>query len=71
MEITEKHAQVIARALIVANKKFAEEFEKIANTPDVSNFIVEAAHNQYQELTNDMTRLHMELADAFPVLRQA
>jgi len=71
MVIDLEQAKTIAVALTVYNKKLVEEFEKIAYAgDDVSEFIKEAAHNRYQELTEAGTKLHVELAQNFPELTQ-
>lgn len=63
-------AKTIARALILLNNSLVKEYEKIQNTPDVSELIVAAAHKQYNELTAAGSRLHVELAQLFPELTQ-
>jgi hypothetical protein len=68
--VSPEEALVIARALIVANQKFREELDKISLTPDVSEFIKIAAAQQYNEVSEPTTRLHMALAEHFPALRQ-
>jgi hypothetical protein len=70
MEINLDDARTIAVALNIYNKKLVEEFEKIRNTPDVSDFVTNAAHRQYQELTEAGTKLHAKLAQEFPELTQ-
>jgi len=70
MEISLEDARTIAIALKVYNDKLVEEFNKIANTPDVSQLLVDAAHKQYNELTRGGTELHVKLAQAFPELTQ-
>lgn len=69
-ELTEDEAITVARALATYNTMLLDEYEKIQNTPDVSAFLVEAARNQYNELSEAGTKLHVALADAFPRLRQ-
>jgi hypothetical protein len=68
--LTENDAKVIARALTHMNNYLVGEFNKISLTEGVSDFIVEAARAQYVELSTDLSKLHVELAQAFPVLRQ-
>lgn len=70
MEIDAEDARTIAIALKVYNDKLVEEFNKIANTTDVSQLLVDAAHKQYNELTKAGTELHIKLAQAFPELTQ-
>jgi len=63
-------ARTIALGLKFYNDKLVEEYNKIANTPDVSQFLVDAAHKQYQEMTERGTKLHVALAQLFPELTQ-
>lgn len=67
--INEAEAKVIARAFVQYNNYLVEQYHKVANTPDVSDFIKEAAGQQYQVLSQDATKLHLALAEAFPELR--
>lgn len=69
-EVNEADAKVIARALIHLNNYLVGEYEKIAGAENVSDFIVSAARDQYNELSTDLSKLHVRLAEAFPVLRQ-
>lgn len=71
-ELSEEEAVTVARALNCYNTFLLSEYEKIAdgNGAEVSLFIVEAARNQYNELSEAGTKLHVALADAFPRLRQ-
>lgn len=68
--LREAQAKVIQLALIKYNDYLINEFDKLAFSKEVSNFIKEAAHKQYQELSHDATQLHLDLATAFPSLRQ-
>lgn len=68
--VSPEEALVLARALIIANTKFREEYDKIAFTPDVSEFLKLAAGEQYNAISEPSTRLHMALAEHFPALRQ-
>ena len=70
MEINEAEAQLISTALAVFNGKLVEEFEKIANTPDVSELLVKAAHAQYNATIEDYSKLHIKLVTTFPTLTQ-
>lgn len=69
-ELSEEEAMTVARALAAYNTVLLGEYEKIYNTPDVSAFIVEAARQQYNELSEAGTKLHTALAEVFPSLRQ-
>lgn len=69
-ELSEEEAMTVVRALITYNSVLLSEYEKIYNTPDVSTFLVEAARNQYNELSEAGTKLHTALAEVFPSLRQ-
>ncbi len=70
MEIDVEDAKTIAVALNVYNKKLVDEYHKIQNTPNVSEFIAAAAHQQYQDMTAAGTQLHVRLAQEFPELTQ-
>lgn len=70
MEIGLEEAKTIAVALNLYNSKLVEEYDKIRNTPDVSEFIVQAAHKQYNDMTKAGTELHIKLAQEFPELSQ-
>lgn len=69
-ELTEDEAKVVARALIHWNSYLVGEYEKIAMTENVSEFIVAAARDQYNVLSNEASQLHVRLAEAFTVLKQ-
>jgi hypothetical protein len=60
----------VARALAVYNKYLAGEYEKIAATPNVSDFISQAALENYQTLSAGGSQLHVALAQTFASLRQ-
>jgi len=66
----EEEAQTVARALIHFNNYLLGEFNKITEKEEVSDFILNAALQEYQTLTMAGTQLHMKLAEAFPSLRQ-
>jgi len=70
-ELNEDEAKVVARALIHLNNYLVGEYEKIAGAENVSDFIVNAARGQYNELSGELSKLHVRLAETFPVLRQA
>jgi hypothetical protein len=70
MEIDIDDAKTIVIALNVYNQKLVEEYHKIQNTPNVSEFVAAAAHQQYQDLTESGTKLHVRLAQEFPELTQ-
>jgi len=68
--LNEEEARTVARALIHFNNYLLGEFDKITGKEDVSDFILNAALQEYQTLTQAGTQLHMRLAEAFPGLRQ-
>lgn len=68
--LTEEEAKTVAVALIHMNNYLVGEFEKIRESDDVSAFIVEAARKQYNELAEGLSKLHVSLAQTFPVLGQ-
>jgi hypothetical protein len=68
--LDEQQAKTVATALIKYNDYLVGEFNKIANSPDASDFVKAAAHQQYQMLAHDATQLHLSLADTFASLRQ-
>lgn len=67
----EEEAQTVARALIHFNNYLLGEYNKITGKEEVSDFVKNAALQEYQTLTQEGTQLHMRLAEAFPSLRQA
>lgn len=69
MEISEEDAKVIARALAYVNNTQAGELDRIMQSGE-SAYLKEAAVNKYHSDTEEMTKLHMRLAEAFPALRQ-
>lgn len=69
MQIDENDARLISRAFVVLNEKLVAEYEKIQNTPDVSQLLVEAAHAYYNETIKAYSDLHVKLVEAFPQLR--
>lgn len=69
MELNEDEAILIARALTYVNRHLAEEATRIIESSE-SDYIRNAANEQYQKDSVEFTKLHMRLADAFPVLRQ-
>lgn len=69
-ELNEDEAKTAALALIHFNNYLVGEYEKIASSEGVSDLIVNAARNQYNEISEKVTKLHLALADTFPVLRQ-
>lgn len=70
MEITEADAKLIQRALIAYNSELLSEGAKIWDDPDVSQFLKEAASRQYNEATEEFSKFHVRLVEAFPVLTQ-
>lgn len=70
VELSVEDAKTLAKALVLMNRNLITEYEKIANTPDVSELIVAAANRQYNELTKSGTELHIALAQVFPELTQ-
>lgn len=68
--LTADDAHNIATALNVYNAKLVEEYNKIQNSNNVSEFIIAAAQKQYQDLTTAGTKFHVDLAQLFPELQQ-
>ena len=60
--MTEDDAKVLSRALVLLNQRYAEEYDKIGNTPNVSELIQGAAFKHYNEMTEAGSKLHMALA---------
>lgn len=69
MEITLEDAKVIARALAYVNNKQAGELDRIMQSYE-SEYLKEAAVNKYNSDSEEMTKLHVRLAQAFPELAQ-
>lgn len=69
-ELNEDDAKTVALALIHFNNYLVGEYEKIAGGENVSEFIVNAARNQYNEIAEKVSKLHVALSETFPVLRQ-
>lgn len=65
-----EEALLIARAFIVVNKFATDEAAKIMEDPNASVYLKRAANEQYQNEMEGYTKLHMQLAEIFPELRQ-
>lgn len=69
--LNEHDATIVARALIHMNNYLVGEYEKIALAgEDVSDLLKEAARQQYTELSTELSKVHVDLANHFPSLRQ-
>lgn len=69
--LTEDEAKIIARALIHMNNYLVGEYEKIATADgSVSDLLKEAARQQYNELSSELSKVHVSLAQHFPSLTQ-
>lgn len=69
MDLTEAQAFTVTRALAVANKYLADEAAKIGES-ESSEFIKAVAYENYNKVTEEFTKLHLSLAEAFPALTQ-
>jgi hypothetical protein len=69
MELTQEDAQVVATALIQYNNVILSEYEKLMLAgEDVSQFLKDAAYQEYQRRSEEVTKFHTKLAQAFPKL---
>lgn len=70
-ELSEDEAVIVQRAMVHFSNYLAGEFQKIATSGDsVSDLIKEAARNQYNELIQPVSELHIRLVNHFPRLKQ-
>lgn len=68
--MAESDAKLIAGALAVMNRVAAEEGAKIWENSENSAYLRDAALDKYNKDVEGLSKLHIQLAEIFPVLRQ-
>lgn len=70
-DLTEENAVIVQRALVHFSNYLSGEFQKIATSGEnVSDLLKEAARQQYNELIQPVSELHIALVEKFPRLGQ-
>lgn len=67
MEITELDAVHISRAFAKLNQRMAQELQKVLES-DAPTLLKEAATEQYNNDVENMSKIHIRMATAFPTL---